>query len=82
MTDNHQDLKALIKREAPEAIWTHCKLYRDAIASKELSIKLNEVYNSFSKSHHILFPILQRRNSNLLLYLSVYPLQSWPDGAN
>ena len=40
MSGNHQGLQALIKREAPEVIWTHCIIHREALASKELSVEL------------------------------------------
>ena len=43
MSGNHQGLQALIKREVPEAILTHCIIHREELASKELSIELNEV---------------------------------------
>ncbi|KAJ4933918.1 hypothetical protein JOQ06_006727 [Pogonophryne albipinna] len=36
-------LQALIKRVAPGAVWTHCIVHREALASKQLSPELNAV---------------------------------------
>ncbi|KAI4811017.1 hypothetical protein KUCAC02_013944 [Chaenocephalus aceratus] len=36
-------LQALIKRVAPRAVWTHCKIPREALASKQLGPELNAV---------------------------------------
>ena len=43
MSGHHEGLQALIKREAPDVIWTHCIIHREALASKELRVELNEV---------------------------------------
>lgn len=36
-------LQSLIKRVAPRAVWTHCMIHREALASKQLSPELNAV---------------------------------------
>ncbi|KAI4804158.1 hypothetical protein KUCAC02_025795 [Chaenocephalus aceratus] len=38
-------LQALIKRVAPDAQWTHCVIHREALASRQLSPDLNEIFN-------------------------------------
>lgn len=39
-------LKALIQKKAPLALWTHCIIHREALASKNISSALNEVLQS------------------------------------
>ncbi|KAE8298258.1 Zinc finger MYM-type protein 6 [Larimichthys crocea] len=43
MAGKRNGLRALIKRAAPNAEWTHCVIHREALASKHLSPELNEV---------------------------------------
>ncbi|KAI4809512.1 hypothetical protein KUCAC02_018388 [Chaenocephalus aceratus] len=38
-------LHALIKRVAPDAQWTYCLIHREALASRQLSPDLNEIFN-------------------------------------
>jgi hypothetical protein len=42
-------LQALIKPSAPEAMWTHCVIYREWLATKELCPKLTEWCIQWSK---------------------------------
>jgi hypothetical protein len=50
MAGNTQGLCVLIKQSAPEAVWTHCMIYRESLATKELCPELNEVLNMVIKS--------------------------------
>ncbi|KAM3861136.1 zinc finger BED domain-containing protein 5-like [Diretmus argenteus] len=43
MAGKRSGLQALIKRAAPNAVWTHCIIHREALASKQLSPELNSV---------------------------------------
>jgi hypothetical protein len=45
MAGNSQGLRVLIKQSAPEAVWTHCIIHRESLATKELCPELNEVLN-------------------------------------
>jgi hypothetical protein len=50
MAGNTQGLHTLIKQSAPEAVWTHCMIHRESLATKELCPELNEVLNVVIKS--------------------------------
>lgn len=43
MSNCYEGLHALIQRKAPDALWTHCIIHREAFASKHLSPPLNVV---------------------------------------
>lgn len=43
MAGKQGGLQALIKRISPNVQWTHCMIHREALASKQLSPKLNDV---------------------------------------
>lgn len=43
MAGKRRGLQALIKRVSPNVQWTHCMIHRKALASKQLSPKLNDV---------------------------------------
>jgi hypothetical protein len=47
---NTQGLRALIRQSAPEAVWTHCMIHRESLATKELCPELYEVLNVVIKS--------------------------------
>ncbi|XP_075070632.1 protein FAM200A-like isoform X2 [Mixophyes fleayi] len=42
-------LQALIRSKAPDALWTHCIIHREALASEQLSPPLNAVMESVLK---------------------------------
>lgn len=44
MSGCYGGLQALIRRKAPDALWTHCIIHREALASKFLSPALNTVF--------------------------------------
>jgi hypothetical protein len=46
MAGNKERLQALIKRSAPEAVWTHCVVHRESLAAKELCPELSEVMDT------------------------------------
>jgi hypothetical protein len=46
----NKGLQAVIKRSAPEAMWTHCMIHCDSLALKELCPKLSEVMNTMIKT--------------------------------
>jgi hypothetical protein len=50
MAGNTQGLRALIKQSTPKAVWTHCMIYRELLATKDLCPELNEVLNVVIKS--------------------------------
>jgi hypothetical protein len=52
MAGNTQGLRTLIKQSAPEALWTHCIIHRESLATEELCPELNEVMNVVIKSVH------------------------------
>jgi hypothetical protein len=39
----NKGLQAVIKRSAPEAMWTHCVIHREALVAEELCPELSEV---------------------------------------
>jgi hypothetical protein len=43
MSGRYNGLQALIRKKAPEALWTHCMIHRQALASKDLSPILDQV---------------------------------------
>ena len=43
MSGCYGGLQALIRSKAPDALWTHCVIHREALASKYLSPTLNQV---------------------------------------
>ncbi|XP_060870664.1 zinc finger BED domain-containing protein 5-like [Metopolophium dirhodum] len=43
MAGCYNGLQALVKKKAPNAVWTHCIIHREALASKIISPSLNEV---------------------------------------
>lgn len=43
MAGKRGGLQALIKRISPNVQWTHCMIHREALASKQLSLELNDV---------------------------------------
>ena len=42
-------LIALVRDMAPEVIWTHCMLHREALVAKDMSAELSDVMNSVVK---------------------------------
>jgi len=46
MSSCYGGLHALIQRNAPDALWTHCIIHREALASKHQSPPLNVVLES------------------------------------
>jgi hypothetical protein len=50
MAGNKGGLQALIKRSAPEAMWTHCMIHRKSLAMKELCPELSEVMDTVIRS--------------------------------
>jgi hypothetical protein len=49
MSGCYNGLQALIKKKAPFAVWTHCIIHREALASKSISPTLDEVLQSTIK---------------------------------
>ncbi|XP_075042389.1 SCAN domain-containing protein 3-like [Mixophyes fleayi] len=49
MSGCYGGLQALIRSKAPDALWTHCIIHREALASKQLSPPLNAVMESVLK---------------------------------
>ena len=49
MSGCYNGLQALIKKKAPFAVWTHCIIHREALASKSISPSLDEVLQSTIK---------------------------------
>ncbi len=43
MSGRYNGLQALIWKKAPEALWTHCMIHRQALASKDLSPILDQI---------------------------------------
>ncbi len=43
MSGQYGGLQALIRRKAPDCLWTHCIIHREVLASKSLSLPLNLV---------------------------------------
>jgi hypothetical protein len=43
-------LQALVKRPAPEAMWTHCVIHRESLATKELFPELREMMGTVIKT--------------------------------
>jgi hypothetical protein len=43
-------LQALIKRSAPETMWTHCMIHHESLAMKELCPELTEVMDTVIKT--------------------------------
>jgi hypothetical protein len=50
MVGNKGGLQALIKRLAPEAMWTHCMIHRESPAMKELCPESSEVMDTAIRS--------------------------------
>jgi hypothetical protein len=50
MAGNKGELQALMKRSAPEAMWTHCMIHRESPAMKELGPELSEVMDTVIRS--------------------------------
>jgi Fe-S-cluster-containing hydrogenase component 2 len=50
MAGNKGGLLALIKRLAPEAMWTHCMIHCESPAMKELCPELSEVMDTVIRS--------------------------------
>lgn len=49
MSGHKTGLQALVKKKAPEVIWTHCMLHRAALVSKNLSEDLNNIFTKVTK---------------------------------
>jgi hypothetical protein len=47
-------LQAKIKAVAPEAVWTHCMIHREALAVKELSPPLHEALQTVVKTVNVI----------------------------
>ncbi|XP_045483145.1 zinc finger BED domain-containing protein 5-like [Harmonia axyridis] len=43
MSGRYGGVQALIRKKAPNAMWTHCIIHREALASKSMSSELNQV---------------------------------------
>nr|XP_023021166.1 zinc finger MYM-type protein 6-like [Leptinotarsa decemlineata] len=43
MSGKYGGIQALIRKKAPNAMWTHCIIHREALASKSMSFELNQV---------------------------------------
>jgi hypothetical protein len=52
MAGNKEGLQALIKRPAPGAMWTHCMIHRETLATKELRPELSEVMDTVIRTVH------------------------------
>jgi hypothetical protein len=46
MAGNKEGLQAVTKRSALEAVWTHCMIHCESLATKELCLELNEVMDT------------------------------------
>jgi hypothetical protein len=49
MAGNKEGLQALIKRPAPEAMWTHCVTHSESLATKELCPEPSELMDAVVK---------------------------------
>ncbi|XP_068115052.1 zinc finger BED domain-containing protein 5-like [Hyperolius riggenbachi] len=49
MSGCYGGLQALVRNKAPDALWTHCVIHREALASKQLSPPLNLVMENVLK---------------------------------
>lgn len=49
MSGHKAGLQALVKKKAPEVIWTHCMLHRAALVSKNMSEELNNIFKKVTK---------------------------------
>lgn len=49
MSGHKAGLQALVKKKAPEVIWTHCMLHRAALVSKNMSEELNNIFTKVTK---------------------------------
>lgn len=49
MSGHKAGLQALVKKESPEVIWTHCMLHRAALVSKNMSEELNNIFTKVTK---------------------------------
>jgi hypothetical protein len=62
MAGNKGGLQILIKRSAAEAMWTHCTIHRESLATKELFPELSEVKDTVIKSvNYIKIHLLKSR---------------------
>jgi hypothetical protein len=50
MAGNKEELQSLMKRSATEAMWTHCMIYRESLATKESRPELSEVMDTVIKT--------------------------------
>lgn len=54
MSGEYTGLRARIKAVAPEAVWTHCIIHREALASKGLSPELHDVLKTVVKTVNLI----------------------------
>lgn len=54
MAGQYNGLQELIKAVAPNIKWTNCIIYREALASKELSSSLNEILQTVVKTVNLI----------------------------
>ena len=50
MSGRHFGLQALVREKAPKAVWTHCMIHRQALASSSLPEELSTVLNTVIRS--------------------------------
>ncbi|XP_067120060.1 zinc finger BED domain-containing protein 5-like [Centruroides vittatus] len=61
MSGSYGGLQALIRNKAPDSVWTHCIIHREALASKYMSPPLN---------------IVLERVVNIVNYIKIRPLKA------
>ena len=49
MSGHKAGLQALVKKKTPSVLWMHCMLHRAALASKNISEELNNVFTKVKK---------------------------------
>ncbi|XP_063786065.1 protein FAM200A-like [Pseudophryne corroboree] len=69
MSGCYGGLQALIRSKAADALWTHCIIHREALASKHLSPPLNAVMESVLKVVNFIKTRPQKLHQELYSYL-------------
>lgn len=54
MSGNYQGLQSRIRSRAPNAVWTHCIIHREALAAGKLSEELNDTLKSVIQAVNII----------------------------
>ncbi|XP_075048007.1 zinc finger BED domain-containing protein 5-like [Mixophyes fleayi] len=70
MSGCYGGLQALIRSKAPDALWTHCIIHREVLASKQLSPPLNAVMESVLKVVNFIKTRPQKGSNTHILKLS------------